>query len=286
MYNTLERDMIKLNLREKQLSIHITSHCTLNCKLCAVLVPYGRELHLLKQISYAQIVKDIDACFSIYSYIEDITINGGEPLMHPNLPKIIAYCMRYVDQFHRLRIFSNGTIYPSASLISTLKEYSSTVELVIDHYGPNLSVKANEIIRNFETEHIPVRVNEYFGNSQHCGGWVDLGDPSTNRNISDEMLQRQFLNCHNAQYKCLTIYNGQLTNCGFAMFGYEYNLFPDACKYRSQDIIALSDETISLQEKQRRASTFGTLPLYACRFCNGFDINCSKRYTAAEQNCK
>ena len=90
---------METTLKEKQLAFHITTACTLNCKQCVSLVPHFKGKGIVGHISLEQIRQEIAAVFQIYDHIEDVTISGGEPLLHPNLSEIVSYCMSFEKQF-------------------------------------------------------------------------------------------------------------------------------------------------------------------------------------------
>lgn len=268
-------------LYEKQLAFHITTRCTLNCAYCGTLMPEFKKRGLSKHIALEQIKEEIRAVFEIYDFIEDVTISGGEPLMHPELDEIINYCLSFRKQYKNLRIFTNGTIVPKDSLVDLIVENRNTLSLVIDDYGPTLSKQVTKIVNIMEQYGIHVRVNCYHGNEQHCGGWIDYGSPSTYRNYSAEYVQSMYQNCHVAQYRCIGVFNGKMTNCCWAVFGNELGYMP--LPSGENQLINLLDCSVSIEKKKEIASNFGKNPLWACQYCNGFDVENSKRYPAGVQ---
>lgn len=214
-------------LREKQLAFHITTKCTLNCKLCVSMIPEFKIRGKAKHVPFEQVAAEIHAVFAIYDYIEDITLSGGEPLLHPDLVKIIDTCMEYRQKFAHARIFTNGTCLPSDALLCRLKQFS----------------------------------------------------PS--RGYSETQLNDMYQHCHVAQYRCIGVYNGKMTNCCWGIFGKELGYMP--LPENEMQLIDLLDDTISLEEKKQIASDFGKKPLWACQYCNGFDPESSQRYSAGIQ---
>lgn len=269
-------------LNEKNLALHITSHCNLNCKLCAALIPYGRLKHALKHVPLEQIKNDIDMIFAIYNHIEEFVVSGGEPFLHPSLPEVIKYCMHYQQQFNRLRIFTNGSLYPSQDLIEIFHQFPQKIGLVVDYYDPILSCKASIIDDKQQLLKIPVHINKYHGADQHCGGWVSLGDPRQKRDSTPAENAAKFSKCHSAQYKCLTVFNGKLANCATSLFAYEFNCHSITQQFVEQDFISLNKDT-DIEKLQLRASKFGKQVLQACAYCNGFDVETSERFPAGEQ---
>ncbi len=114
---------MEMILKEKQLAFHITTACTLNCKLCVNLMPCFKARKNARHIPVEQIKREISAVFEIYDFIEDVTISGGEPLIHPDLLKITEYCMSFEKQFNTLRIFTNGTLMVEPTLLEYVKKW-------------------------------------------------------------------------------------------------------------------------------------------------------------------
>ena len=110
-----------MNLKEKQLAIHITTKCTLNCRLCATMMPEFREKGCGAHVPLETLKHETDCLFEIYDYIENLTFSGGEPLWHPNIYDVTEYCLKYREKFGDLRIFSNGTIVPEQRLVDLIK---------------------------------------------------------------------------------------------------------------------------------------------------------------------
>ncbi len=269
-----------MSLFEKQLAFQILTPCTLNCKLCGDYSPLYRKKGERYFVSYENFCREVEEVFKIYDFIEDITITGGEPLMHPQLPEITAFVLEHFpDRFKTCRIFTNGTLLPSSELIEQIKRCEKdNFQMVIDSYG-ELSFKAQEIAAALTTAQISCRINNYYGDQQYCGGWIDYGPLDKFRNYSQKDLKMQISRCHNANWKNLIVFKGMLFLCCQAAFGYDLKYF----SLHSNEYINLFDSSVSIDCKREIAAQLGTVPLTACQYCNGFDIQNSLRFPAAEQ---
>ncbi len=267
-----------MELRERQLALQILTNCTLDCELCADYSPLYKVNNAHKITPLEQVEREIDCTFEIYDYIEDFTITGGEPLLHKDLDKILLKAMQHKDKFKSCRIFTNATIVPTAKLLKVCSDNSTKIEYVIDHYGEH-SCKADDMIKALEQNGITYRVNQYYGNDQHHGGWVDYGSPREYRGYSSEKVKKIHTNCHNANWKNLIVFDGKLHPCTQSTFGSDFNFFTPA----SDEVVDLFDSTLTLEQKKNIALGFGTKPLVACQYCNGFDPVNSKRIFAGKQ---
>lgn len=249
----------------------VNTICTLKCKQCITLTPYHKKA---ENFSKERIFADIDNFFEIYEWVEHFDVEGGETLLHPDLPEIIKKAFEYKNCFRRFHILTNGTIMPSKELLEVCKEVKD-VFFIIDDYGPELSKRAEEIKQVLKENKIDFRVDMYHGDNQYYGGWVDFGDMKY-KDYSDEELKKVFQNCRAGHNKAPYIKNGKMFLCPVQGAGIKYitlkdNEFVDFC----------SEKTI--QEQIEIAAAFGEHPTSACAYCKGFDAENGKRYKAAKQ---
>lgn len=250
----------------------VNTICTLRCKRCITLTPYQKNpMNFPKE----RICRDIDAFFSIYEWVDHFDMEGGETLLHGNLPEIIRKAFEYRENFGRLHILTNGTLLPGSEVMDVCREYQKDVFFIIDDYGPSLSRRKKEITRVFENNGIAYRVDVYHGEGQYCGGWVDFGDMK-HKNYSREEQDRVFRNCRQAHCGAPYIKNGGMYLCSIQAAGIGHiqlkdDEYVDFCSGKT------TEEMIAL------ASRFGSRPTSACAFCKGFDVEHAQRYAAAEQ---
>jgi len=260
-------------LKTKLIGFFITSICTLNCKHCCNSIPYIKHEHTSKEI----IIEEIRNVFKIYDYIEHIDFYGGEALLHPDIEDILIEASKYKDKFGFMRVLTNGTLIPKRSLLETIKNLNCNFDFFLDNYGP-ISGKIDELISLLNEYNIKFRVNNYADDDQYCGGWLDLGDYSYKDYTNDD-LEKMYQNCYQAHHICLSVRFGKLFHCAFASGAYSLG----KAELIEGEYIDLLDETVSTEKKQGYAKLFGTRPVEACKYCNGFDVNNSPRFPAAEQ---
>jgi organic radical activating enzyme len=228
--------------------------------------------------TYEQIVREVDATFEIYDFIENVTVTGGEPLLHKQLFEICKYILEYRDKFTDLRIFTNGTLIPDMRIIELMKT-DSKLKIVVDHYGDELSVHTWDIKELLEYNGLELRVNIYCGEEPYCGGWIDLGDISQYRNYTNTWLKKQVSECHSANWKNLLVFKGQLHRCSNSSFGSDLGFFVP----KEDEFVDLFDNSLSLEIKREKASKLASQPMTSCQYCNGFNRETSARFHPAEQ---
>ena len=97
----------------------VTFRCNLKCKLCAVSAPYYKEP---PHYSVELLKKSIDRYFEAVDHVDKFTVNGGEPLVHPQIAEIMDYALKYIDRMDMLEIITNGSIAPSKELAQVLQK--------------------------------------------------------------------------------------------------------------------------------------------------------------------
>jgi organic radical activating enzyme len=266
-------------LKEKQCGIQILTPCTLNCKLCAEFTPIVKKMGRHYTATFEQVAREVDALFEIYDYIENVTVSGGEPILHKQLFEICEYILKYKDKFDDCRIFSNGTLMPEKRIIELIKASNGKLKLVIDHYGDSLSARTWEIKSLCDNNGIDLRINMYCGDEPYCGGWIDVGNLSEHKNDTKVWLQKMVKECHNANWKNLLLFNGQLHRCTNSSFGAYLGFYVP----KDDEYIDVLDDSTSLEEKRNKAANFASRPMTSCEYCNGFNPETSARFIPAEQ---
>ncbi|MFT9078095.1 radical SAM protein [Ethanoligenens sp.] len=269
-----------MNLSEKQLAIHVTTKCTLNCKTCATIMPEFRKRACGEHVPLEQLKHEINCLFEIYDYIENLTISGGEPLLYPSIYELANYCLNYSKKFGDLRIFFNGTIIPDQKLVDVIKSSDGKLKLVVDDYGAALSKNTAQIADLWKANGMELRVIQYYGDHQHCGGWIDNGHPIQKKHYPDAG-KAVFSRCHLAQYSCPATLKGKLHNCSWSTMLVELGYISK--NVGLPEFVDMFNNDIPLEVKKQRVSQFGKQLLEACNWCNGFDPENSPRFPAGEQ---
>jgi len=253
-------------------TMSVTDYCNLNCKYCSSFTPYLKNP---KHTNLAELKNNIDCFFKAFDYIIGFNLIGGEPLLYPELDKIINYiCDNYENQLGELKIITNGTIKPSDNLLGTMKKYESVIKVYISNYShflPHLKDSVSKfvdcMIKNKINYLIPVPDK----------WWVDYGRESVRRdNTSEEKLIDIFDNCN---IWCRLLKNGKYYYCehdGLALnagFVDNDSGFDLKC-FDKKDKPLLLEYSLGYSDK-------GYVDL--CKKCNGFPPINKNYIPAAEQ---
>jgi organic radical activating enzyme len=253
----------------------VTFRCNLKCKLCAVSAPY---YDVPPHYSYDNLTESVRRYFEAVDYVDKFTINGGEPMLHPQLPEIMDFIINYIDRIGTLEIITNGAVAPSKQLVESLT-HSSKIDILIDNYGPELSKKVPEIVKAFDDAGIRYRLRKYYGEDAHLGGWVNLLDLKKKDRTAEE-TEAVYQRCaYPGPFHCFVIFDQKAYICGVYKRCETLGIIPD----KPGEYVDFSSDAIPKEKKRKQIREFYNRKYFsACEFCSGF-CDDSKRYAPAEQ---
>lgn len=254
-----------------RVGFNITYRCTLKCKLCLTFTPYWP--HPAPHYPYEEIKRQIEHFFDIAETVGIISITGGEPLLHPDLLKIIDLIGVYRDRIGRIDLVTNGTMVPSKELARMLKKLDCRV--ILDDYGESLSTKVEKAEEVLRAENVNYQIRD----ETYYGGWVDLlhylEEPRT-----EEEARELFARCKQAnEMRCNPVINGKIYVCGPCEFYTREGAVSEDPAY----YIDLLEEPWDADAQRKKALDFLRLDyMAACKRCKGFCAD-SERHRPAEQ---
>ncbi len=144
----------KVGLPINALYVMVTDKCSLKCKNCDGLIPYYSNP---QNDSYEDIVESYNNILDVCGSVDKLNVFGGEPLLHPDIVKIVDYFAKD-ERCGVVSIISNGTITPRQDLIKVMK--NPKVVLRISDYG-KWSRKRDEIEEVCKAEGINLEITNY-----------------------------------------------------------------------------------------------------------------------------
>lgn len=95
----------------KKIGIPIVEHCNLNCKGCLHFCNVKQKCFYYDRMEYES---DIKKLIEIFDSIEVIRVYGGEPLLHPDLVKILDLTRKYFTN-SKIELLTNGLLLSKMS---------------------------------------------------------------------------------------------------------------------------------------------------------------------------
>ena len=243
------------------IDIDITTYCNLRCKRCAKCIPYFEHR---KHYTAEEIEQNLDLLTRYTDRICFANIIGGEPLLNPDLKRIIAVCAAN-KKIEHLELTTNATIMPDDDVLKAIKDGAVTVHISeYENLGPRYEERLKALVEKLEEFEIPY---EY----QFHKIWLDFGEIEKRR-YTEKELDRMLIRCH---MNSCTVYNNKvLYRCGKASYLAQHGMVTS-----EDDLIRMED--ISSKEEMRRAVKrfFSIKHLPACQYCEAHP----KGIPAAEQ---
>lgn len=111
------------------IGLYVTDKCTLKCKDCSNLMQYFEDpIHCETE----QLYKNIDLVDLYFDELKKLSILGGEPFIHKDIYKIIAYAQTKKN-IVCVSIITNATIPPNVEELKKLKK--ENLQIVLSNYG-------------------------------------------------------------------------------------------------------------------------------------------------------
>ena len=229
--------------------VHISEHCNLRCVQCCNVSPFNKPKFLS--------VQDIERQFSFlkrHLNPDVIKISGGEPLLNPEIGKIIEKIKEFFPTTP-LRVTTNGL------LINRLSEesFAKLDQLWVSNYS---SMPNSE--RNIERIFALARKYEIVLNIKDV---TEFSKVLPDNAISKIQAEDSFRNCW-MRHRCLMIRNGRFFKCTRAAYIDDYlkNTKQMDTDYAEKDGVLLSSPDFNDQVLRLLNSD---IPIDSCVYCYG-----------------
>lgn len=203
-----------MKIRLPFLVLSVGQMCNLRCKDCANFAPYA--LPEMRKYSLESIVSDFESLFKAVAKIDVLQIQGGEPLVYKELPKLIGY-LGECSEIEQITIATNGMLIPNDEVIHAC--INNKVKFRISNYPQNRN-NLSAFVEKLSAYRIDAELYDFATKESF---WLDCGGLDTPRENNDEVVARRFNSC---SFKgCLTMENGELHRCSRAKNAYSLQGF-------------------------------------------------------------
>ena len=256
---TLVRQLMHKKAAKKRLvkkktlgfSIHLADHCNLDCKGCSHFSPIADE----KFCSVQSLENDFKRINELAAgRIEGVQLFGGEPLLHPELIKIMDMTGKYFAGTN-IRIVTNGILLLKQESVfwETCKKHN--IKIFITKYPINLPFDKIE-----EKAKEQVVVLEYFGTSAVLQ--KEIWKFPLNLNGTED-IKSSFELCFKANV-CVTLDEGKMYTCPTIACIKYFN------KYFGTNLEVSEKDYMDIYAVKNIEEIFEFLckPMPFCRYCN------------------
>ncbi|GHV07385.1 hypothetical protein FACS189485_17650 [Spirochaetia bacterium] len=196
--------------KQLRFQINLTDHCNLNCAGCTAFSPLAEEKYM-----------DVD-CFEhdcarlselAGGKIELIDLLGGEPLLHPEIVRIVEIARKYFDG--DINIVTNGVLLTKMSEVFWHVCHKNDIGIIISGYP--IKLKMEEIQKHAESNKVKLVIR---GGTNDIKIWNKVPyDLSGKQNPV-----KNFRICYGANM-CINLENGRLATCPIPFVIKQFNKF-------------------------------------------------------------
>ena len=211
--------------------------------------------HQAEHYAIDDVIQDLIKILSVVTKVHDIAILGGEPLLHPELYKLLEWLSKQ-KSIEQISIISNATVIPNNKNLEAIK--NNNVRLRFSDYG-QLSVNLDKLVDICEESNIP-----YFINKEE---WVDMG-ATVKHSYTENELKKMFVNCPFVHD--YIILKGRLYRCAHVAHLMDLGIVESA-ENDYVDFRTERDEGVLKRKLHFYLKEIEKLD--SCIFCNGVDLN-------------
>ena len=238
------------NKRKEKLcfQVQIVKECNLNCAMCSVFAPIrGKEI-----MELALFEKDIKRIEELSGGdIESLTIQGGEPLMHPNVTSFLSIARKYIKK-GEIAIVTNGILLTKMDDMF----WESCRENNIGIYVTPYPIKLNRAEIEEKARKYSVKLDF------SCAGtktYFNKRPLNINGNFD---IKKNYKKCSSS--KCQTLHNGKMYTCPTVAFIEYFN------DYFGQEFEVTERDYIDIYsaDNEFEILDFLSKPQPFCRYCD------------------
>ncbi|MDR2019706.1 MAG: radical SAM protein, partial [Treponema sp.] len=240
---TRPRELLRFN-------IHVADHCNLNCKGCEHFSPLAEE----KFLDAAVFRRDCARLSELTNgEINEISVLGGEPLLHPNLTEFLDIAREYFSTCS-IRIVTNGILLLKQTDNFWKNCRKNNIEIIITVYPVKIDHAAIKSLAQKHGIHL-----KYWGDPEEPTRWqrrpLDLQ--------GEQDVNESFKLCYMAN-GCIQLVDGKLYTCAVIAYIKYFNA------YFNKNLQVTEADYIDIYKAESIKEIFGFLskPMPFCRYCN------------------
>lgn len=247
-----------------ELSIGLTTKCSLNCKNCVALTPRLKQKNIMNDMKADDFKKALGVLEQHIDSINEFVLGGGDPLLYKNISEIIEIILGSAIKFRQIRILTPGIVPIQKELMDWLKH--NKIKITIDDYGNKLNEKQRLSLQcNLDNLEKNGCNYEILDNTE--GIWYDYGN-FEDRKLSESEVAERFNKC--SMKACIGLtpacYLGRCTR-----YMVWISAFGNISGEEKKEYIDLLNDGDMVKEKLTELLRAKTLR--ACNYCNGCDTD-------------
>lgn len=230
--------------------VNIVDHCNLNCQCCNHFSPLAKPTF----VDILQLEKDLMRIRDLTDgFVGRIWLIGGEPLLHPELTKILYFARNLFPQTH-ITLDTNGLLLMKQSQEFWQALRDTKIELTLTKYPVNIDYeRINQMMEKEKVIYAYTLSSAVLKTTYHLP--LDLEGKLDGHS--------NYAKCSHAN-ECVTLKDGRIYTCPIAAHAHYFNEFFDKKLYQGEK------NSISIYDAQdvNEIITFLKHPIPFCNHCN------------------
>jgi len=230
--------------------VHVCDHCNLNCKGCSNFCPIAEK----KFVDLGILERDFKRLSELTNRMCDVSLIGGEPLLHPDIIKILDITGKYFDG--ALQTVTNGILLADQPDEFWLSCKKNSVKIVISVYP--IKIDEDKIIAQARKYGVTL---DALDRTKESSWYKHAWDLSGDRNIEKSYRKCRWGNV------CIYLEDGKLDPCGFPLLTKHFNKYFDKSEHKfaepTEDDYVDIFKADSIDEILKKLAD----PIPYCRYC-------------------
>jgi len=251
------------------IEIHLTEHCNLNCAGCYHFSNIAEE----EFVNISSFEKDLRQLSKLTNKnVNEIRLFGGEPLLHPEVIRLIDLTRKYFNTTTRVSLITNGILLSKQPPEFWKCASRNGLVISISHYPIKLDI--------IKIKELSVQYSVTVGYDGGVAYFREIAPKLMYKNSFDLTgsgdITDNFNLCHRSN-KCINLRNGQLYTCPIIAYSeHFFNKF-GYLKKCAKDSINIH-KTNNVEE----LANFVSKPVPFCRFCKKLEYSFEWRRSKGE----
>ncbi len=248
------------------IEFHIVEHCNLNCKGCIHFSPLAEK----SCVSIKKFESDVKKLAEITNgQIREIHILGGEPLLHPELNKILKITRAHFKN-SQIRLISNGILILKMNISFWQIMKNNNIHLSVTEYPLNIDYKKISYL----TKKYNVEFSFYALSKENSQWHFPIDVTGSQDEIYSYENCRKRNNCTN-----INIIDGKLYMCPICSnIKYFNNYFKKNCIVEENDFLKIKDI-----KNEEEIIEFISKPSPFCKYCNVKDRTFDNKWDVSQR---
>lgn len=237
----MHRYSVKNGLIIHELSMYITTRCSLKCNGCCALMDFFRPGEQ-KDMDLQDSIQSFDLLMKNIDFVDVVVLIGGETFLYKDIDKLLIHIAssKYIKKIGQIELVTNGTILPAKSTLEILGNNRHIFLTRISDYG-KLSSKKLSLVSFLN------KYNCFYSNTVRNTWYLSNQPIVPADDLTEDEIRQKCSNCDCLKGGRLRIVGNKIYTCHFVAFAAECHAVPQD----KRDYLDINTDCISKENLQK-----------------------------------